>query len=76
MPKTDKTIRETLIGSLATAKSPRDVLQVVRAAHPDAKKKDVIRAAFACMIELSDREPFTAKQLQDFAISSRANDAE
>jgi hypothetical protein len=69
-------IRDTLLSLANSANSPRDLMSAVRKAHPDAKKKEVIRAAFAAMIELSDRQPFTAKQLQDFAISNRGSEAE
>jgi hypothetical protein len=41
-------------------------------AHPEATKGDIVRAAFASMIALADRDPELALTLQDFAIVSRA----
>ncbi len=80
MSKTKNTasdpIKGTLLGLANPGISPRDLMSAVRKAHPEAKKKEVIRAAFAAMIELSDRQPFTAKQLQDFAISNRGSEAD
>lgn len=40
-------------------------------AHTDTKKKDVIRATFAAMIELSELQHFKTRQLQDFATTNR-----
>lgn len=68
------TIKDTLLELSSTdALKPRDLLKAVRRAHPSARKKEVIWAAFECVIELADRRPQTARQLQDFAIASRGD---
>ncbi len=71
------TLKDTLLelSSTATLK-PRDLLKAVRKTHPSARKKEVIWAAFECVIELADRRPQTARQLQDFAIASRGDGEE
>jgi hypothetical protein len=76
MPKSSSSITETLKHLANSAESPKAIMSAVRKAHPDLKKKEVIRAAFSVMIELADRQPMTAKQMQDFAIAHRGTDPE
>jgi hypothetical protein len=51
---------------------PGRLLRQLKDAHPEATKGDIVRAAFASMIALADRDPELALALQDFAIASRA----
>lgn len=71
MSKRQNTIQETLVQLSAPNVKPSALLKAVKQAHPDASKKEILRAAFACVIDLSDQRPLTAKQLQDFAIENR-----
>lgn len=76
MSNSKPSITETLKSLANSAESPKAIMAAVRKAHPDLKKKEVIRAAFSVMIELADKHPMTAKQMQDFAIAHRGADAE
>ena len=67
-------IRRTLTSVITPGMTPKQLLKSTLKAHPDAKKKDIIHAAFGAMIELADTSPEKAKQLQDFALSNRAPD--
>ena len=40
-------------------------------AHPTASKSEIVRAAFASMIALADRDPDIALMLQSFALAER-----
>ena len=72
MPKR-QTIQETLVQLSAQNVKPGALLKAVKQAHPEASKKEILRAAFACVIDLSEKTPLTAKQLQDFAIQNRGD---
>ncbi|MBK8084910.1 MAG: hypothetical protein IPK28_14400 [Devosia sp.] len=77
MADKNDTIKDTLLELSSTGTlRPRDLLKAVRKAHPSARKKEVVWAAFACVIELADRKPQAARQLQDFAIANRGDGEE
>ena len=64
------------LGRLATPDmKPKALLKAVRDQHPEASKKDVVRAAFLSVITLSASDPGKADRLQDFALARRAGDA-
>jgi hypothetical protein len=67
-------IRRTLSTVITPGMTPKQLLKTTLKAHPSAKKKDIIHAAFGAMIELAETEPEKARQLQDFALSNRAPD--
>jgi hypothetical protein len=50
---------------------PKELLKAMRKEHPNVSKKDIIIAAFAVMIEVSEKDPATAKLCQDFALNNR-----
>ncbi len=62
-----------LAGDKATSKQ---MFRATRRRHPKATKKEIIRAAFDAFIETADKDPNSAKKLQNFALSHRAGDAD
>ena len=69
-----KTIGETLIRVVTPDMTPKQLLKLARRAHPNASKKDVVRAAFYSMIVNADSQPSKAEKLQDFAIRERTTE--
>jgi hypothetical protein len=65
-------IQATLAKLLRPEVTPKRLLKETKKAHPEASKGDIIRAAFASMIELADKDPGAASLLQGFAIAERA----
>jgi hypothetical protein len=65
-------IQATLAKLLRPDVSPKRLLKETQKAHPEASKGDIIRAAFASMIELADKDPGAASILHGFAIAERA----
>ncbi|MEO6013311.1 MAG: hypothetical protein ABIQ30_06975 [Devosia sp.] len=62
---------------LALAKpkmSPKELLKAARKAHPDASKKEIVRAAFRSLIASSATDHETAQTLHDFAMTERGAD--
>lgn len=77
--KDDKTephqsLEATLLSLVRPKMTPKELLKEARRAHPDASKKDVIRAAFRTVIAAADTDAEKALLLQDFAIKGRAGD--
>jgi hypothetical protein len=77
--KTDKDdhqqpIEETLLALVRPKMTPKELLKEARKAHPDATKKEIIRAAFRTVIAAADTDAEKALLLQDFAIKGRAGD--
>ncbi|HVW93486.1 MAG TPA: hypothetical protein VHB74_12895 [Devosia sp.] len=64
-------IKTTLLRLARPRMSPKELLRQVRRAHPDASKKDIIRAAFATVITTVDSDIDKALLLQDFALRER-----
>jgi len=71
---TDSSIEETLLKLARPKRTPKELLSLVRRAHPRASKKEIIRAAFGTIIAIADREPESAQLLQDFALNERVGD--
>ncbi len=73
-------IAATLRGVAAAGMKPKELLGAVRERHPEASKKEVVRAAFYALIEDQNREQDTApeqtRDLHAFAIHERATDEE
>lgn len=66
-------IAETVM-RLATPKiGPDKLISAVRKEHPDASKKDVVRAAFFAIIAHADGDPDQMRQLHDFALRERCH---
>lgn len=48
-----------------------DLFKAVRKAHPDAKKKDIVLAAFGLMIDQSQTDDVATRKLHAMAIQNR-----
>ncbi|MER2265689.1 hypothetical protein [Methylobacterium oxalidis] len=71
---------EALAGTLrklaVSGMKPKDLLAAVRQQHPEATKKEVVRAAFYALIESHGTSPEETQSLHSFAIGERAVDEE
>jgi len=71
--KTDREdIQRTLLRLAKPKMSPKDLLRETRKVHPEASKKDIVRAAFASIIAVADEDGEKALTLQDLALKERA----
>ena len=64
-------LQETLARLIRPGVTPKKLLKEVADAHPEASKGDIVRAAFAAMIALADKNPDVALILQDVALVER-----
>jgi len=64
-------IKATLLRLARPRMSPKELLKQVKRVHPDASKKEIIRAAFATVITAVDSDIDKALLLQDFALKER-----
>ncbi|HEV2566115.1 MAG TPA: hypothetical protein VGU19_13635 [Microvirga sp.] len=60
--------------TLLSLVKPKELLREARKAHPEASKRDIVRAAFRTVIAAADCDAEKAVLLQDFAIKNRADD--
>lgn len=67
-------LEATLLTLAQPKMSPKELLRLARKAHPDATKKEIIRAAFGSIIKVADSDVDKAMLLQDFALKERAVD--
>jgi hypothetical protein len=67
-------IEATLIGLARPKMTPKELLKATRKAHPDASKKEIVRAAFRSLISVADSDADKAAILQNFALQERAID--
>jgi hypothetical protein len=67
-------IETTLIQLARPKMTPKELLKAARKAHPDASKKDIVRAAFRSLITVADDDADKAAILQNFALQERAVD--
>ena len=76
MPKKDdkpeNSIERTLLELAKPKMTPKELLKAARKAHPDASKKEIIRAAFRSIITVADSDTEKAALLQNFALAERA----
>jgi hypothetical protein len=76
--KKDKTapgsIEATLLKLAQPKMSPKELLKLARKAHPEASKKEIVRAAFHSIISVADSDVDKAVILQNFALQERAVD--
>ncbi len=70
--KPEGAIERTLLELAKPKMTPKELLKAARKAHPDASKKDIIRAAFRSLITVADSDADKAALLQNFALSERA----
>jgi hypothetical protein len=69
-----QSLEVTLLSLVRPKMTPKELLKEARKAHPDASKKEIIRAAFRTVIAAADTDAEKALLLQDFAIKGRAGD--
>ena len=69
-----RSIETTLIQLARPKMTPKELLKAARKAHPDASKKDIVRAAFRSLITVADDDADKAAILQNFALQERAVD--
>ncbi len=67
-------IEATLLALAKPKMSPKELLKLTRKAHPDASKKEIVRAAFHSIISVADSDVDKAVILQNFALQERAVD--
>ncbi|HWA19295.1 MAG TPA: hypothetical protein VG757_09880 [Devosia sp.] len=72
--KTENPIEKTLLELAKPKMSPKELLKLARKAHPDASKKDIMRAAFSSIIAVADSDVDKARILQNFALAERVGD--
>ena len=72
--KPESTIERTLLELARPKMTPKELLKAARKAHPDASKKEIIRAAFHSIITVADSDVDKAVILQNFALQERAVD--
>ena len=68
---TDVEIQATLLRLAKPGMSTSALMRETKRAHPKAKKKDIIRAAFASIIAIADADIEKARLLQNFALDAR-----
>ena len=68
------TIEATLLKLARPKMTPKELLKAARKAHPEASKKEIIRAAFHSIITVADSDVDKATLLQSFALQERAVD--
>ena len=69
-----QSLEATLIALAKPKMSPKELLKLTRKAHPEASKKEIVRAAFRSLIVAADSDAEKALLLQDFALKERAVD--
>lgn len=67
-------IEMTLIQLAKPRMTPKELLKAARKAHPDASRKEIVRAAFRSLITVADDDADKAAILQNFALQERAVD--
>jgi hypothetical protein len=72
--KAEGSIERTLLELARPKMTPKELLKAARRAHPDASKKEIIRAAFRSIITVADSDADKATVLQNFALQERAVD--
>ncbi len=65
-------LANTLRGVAASGMKPKALLAAVRERHPEATKKEVVRAAFYALTESHGETPEHLRDLHGFAITERA----
>ncbi len=53
---------------------PEDLWKAVRTVHPEASKKDIVRAVFATMIDAANNSEGIATRLHQVAMAHRADE--
>jgi hypothetical protein len=71
-----RAIGDTLMRLVTPDMTPKELVKAVRKVHPDAKKKDIARAAFHAIIAGADEDLGKARSLQAFALAERTQRSE
>lgn len=69
-----ETLSATLKSVAAPGMTPKALRAAVRKKHPEASKKDVVRAAFYALTEAHAQDSHRLSALYDFALAERAPD--
>ncbi|MFF8803164.1 MULTISPECIES: hypothetical protein [Bacteria] len=69
-----ETLADTLRELAASATKPKDLMAATREKHPNASKKEIVRAAFYRLIESHGADPEHVKGLHAFALNERSAD--
>ena len=64
-------ISQTVLRLATPDMKPKKLFKAVREEHPEASRKEIVRAAFLAVITASDANPEAAARLQDFALGER-----
>ncbi|MCJ2122614.1 hypothetical protein [Methylobacterium sp. J-077] len=71
-----KVLSDTLRSVAAPGMSPKALRAAVREKHPDASKKDIVRAAFYALIEEPSQDLACLAELHGFALVERMSEDE
>ncbi|MCJ2057837.1 hypothetical protein MKL09_14885 [Methylobacterium sp. J-048] len=71
-----KALSDTLRSVAAPGMSPKALRAAVRDRHPDASKKDIVRAAFYALIEEQSQDLACLAELHGFALVERVSEDE
>ncbi|AIQ90442.1 MULTISPECIES: hypothetical protein [Methylobacterium] len=66
----------TLWSLAALGMTPKALRVAVRETHPDASRKDVVRAAFYALVAVQPRDGGGLNELHSFALAERSPDDE
>jgi hypothetical protein len=73
MASTLEEISQTVLRLATPDMKPKKLFKAVREEHPEASRKEIVRAAFLAVITHSDANPEAAARLHDFALRERAD---
>ncbi|CDX19896.1 conserved hypothetical protein [Mesorhizobium sp. ORS 3324] len=67
-------VGEMLMRLVTPGMTPKELVKAVRKLHPEAKKKDIARAAFHAIIANADQDLGKSRNLQAFAPAERTRE--
>ena len=71
-----KELGETILREVRSDITPKKLMAAIRKAHPQASRKEIIRAAFYALIANAEQHPEKLEPLHKFAIEQRSPDEE
>lgn len=71
-----KVLSDTLRSVAAPGMTPKALRAAVREKHPDASKKDIVRAAFYALLEGPEQDLACLAELHGFALVERVSEDE
>lgn len=72
----DKDVERALLEMIGPKTDPDRLLKAVKRRYPGLRNKDIVRAAFAALIDISERDVDRALLLQQFALRQRGTPEE